>query len=272
MVDLQKDINRSFHADDPQYYRLAENQNQISQYFFVYELFGGKEVYDFVSHDYAKAVVELRVSMTDSRNLKKLLGDIDGYLEQNPVPGTVVKKTGVGLMWVKMAEYISRTQIVGYSLIFLGVAVILCIAFGSIKVGMLAMIPNIAPVVVVLGAMTWLGMHLDYVKLLLATIAIGIGVDDTIHLMINLRRQFLKTGNYEKAVVLALKDVEPALLITTIILVGAFSCYLLSSMAIISSFGVLLSAAIVVALLADLLFMTALVLLTKPFGPEASKQ
>ncbi|HCS28087.1 MAG TPA: hypothetical protein DIW43_11580 [Spongiibacteraceae bacterium] len=116
--------------------------------------------------------------------------------------------------------------------------------------------------------MGWLDMHLDYVKLLLATIAIGIAVDDTIHLMINLRRQFLKTGNYEEAVQLALKDVGPALLITTIILVGAFSAYLLSSMAIISSFGILLSAAIVVALLADLLFMPALVLLTKPFGPE----
>lgn len=268
VADLQKDINRSFHGDNPEYYRLAESQNLISQYFFVYELSGGKEVYDFVSHDYAKAVVELRVSMTDSRNLKKLLADVDHYLEQNPVPGAVVKKTGVGLMWVKMAEYISRTQIIGYSLIFLGVAVILCIAFGSIKVGMLSMIPNIAPVVVVLGAMGWLDMHLDYVKLLLATIAIGIAVDDTIHLMINLRRQFLKTGNYEEAVQLALKDVGPALLITTIILVGAFSAYLLSSMAIISSFGILLSAAIVVALLADLLFMPALVLLTKPFGPE----
>lgn len=268
VADLQKDINRSFHGDNPEFYRLADDQQLISQYFFVYELSGGKEVYDFVSHDYAKAVVELRVKMTDSRNLKKLLSDIDNYLEQNPVPGAVVKKTGVGLMWVKMAEYISHTQIVGYSLIFLGVAVILCVAFGSIKVGMLSMIPNIAPVLVVMGVMGWLDMHLDYVKLLLATIAIGIAVDDTIHLMINLRRQFLKTGNYAQAVDLALKDVGPALMITTIILIGAFSCYLLSSMAIISSFGLLLSAAILVALLADLLFMPALVLLTKPFGSE----
>lgn len=268
VADLQKDINRSFHGDDPVWYRLADDAQLISQYFFVYELSGGKEVYDFVSHDYAKAVVELRVQMTDSNNLKKLLADIDDFLEQNPVPNAEIKKTGVGLMWVKMADYISRTQIVGYSLIFFSIAVILCIAFGSIKVGLLAMIPNIAPVLVVLGAMGWLDMHLDYVKLLLATIAIGIAVDDTLHLMINLRRQFIKTGNYEQAVVLALKDVGPALLITTIILVGAFSCYLLSSMAILSSFGILLSAAIVVALVADLLFMPALILLTKPFGPE----
>lgn len=271
VADLQKDINRSFHADDPAFFRLADDARLISQYFLVYELSGGKAVYDYVSRDYAKAVVELRVGMTNSRNLKKLLADIDAYLARHPVPDAELRKTGVGLMWVKMAEYISHTQLVGYSLVFLGVAAILCIAFGSLKVGLLSMIPNLAPVIVVLGAMGWLGLHLDYVKLLLATVAIGIAVDDTIHLMINLRRQFLKTGNYQQAVLLALQDVGPALLITTIILVGAFSCYLLSSMAIISSFGVLLSAAIVVALVADLLFMPALVLLTRPFGPERAQ-
>ncbi len=268
VADLQKDINRSFHGDDPEWYRLSDNDTLISQYFFVYELSGGKEVYDYVSRDYSKAVVELRVEMTQAANLKKLLADIDDYLEQHPVPSAELKKTGVGLLWVVMAEYISRTQLIGYSLIFVGVAIILCLAFGSIKVALLAMIPNMAPVIVVMGAMGWLGIHLDYVKLLLATIAIGIAVDDTIHLVINLRRHFLKTGNYAESVKLALNDVGPALLVTTIILIGAFSCYLLSSMAVISSFGILLGAAILVALVADLLFMPALILLTKPFGPE----
>jgi predicted RND superfamily exporter protein len=148
------------------------------------------------------------------------------------------------------------------------IAVVLCIAFGSIKVGLLAMIPNLAPVIVVLGVMGWADIHLDYMKLLLATIAISIAVDDTIHLVIRFRKAFLATGNYPAALQQSMRDVGPALTITTIILVGAFSCYLLSNMAVIASFGVLLSIAIVVALLADLLFMPALLLVTKPFGAE----
>jgi predicted RND superfamily exporter protein len=171
-------------------------------------------------------------------------------------------------MWVKMGEYIADTQLIGYSLIFVMVAGFLCLAFGSVKVGMLAMIPNLAPVVVVLGLMGWLGIHLDYMKLLLATIAIGIAVDDTLHLVIRFRRCFMASGNYRTALADSMRDVGPALVITTIILLGAFSCYLLSQLAIISSFGVLLGVAISVALLADMLFMPALLLITKPFGPE----
>ena len=74
------------------------------------------------------------------------------------------------------------------------VALLLCLAFGSVKVGLLTMIPNIAPVLLVLGVMGWLGIYLDWMKLLLATIAIGIAVDDSIHLVVRFRRSFYETG------------------------------------------------------------------------------
>ncbi|MDE0604243.1 MAG: hypothetical protein OXI18_07550, partial [bacterium] len=73
------------------------------------------------------------------------------------------------------------TSGLGYSLLFGMIALFLCFAFGSIKVGLLAMIPNLLPVLVVLGFMGWANISLDYLKLLLATIAISIAVDDTIH-------------------------------------------------------------------------------------------
>ncbi|MEX1668264.1 RND family transporter [Zhongshania guokunii] len=268
VVDIQKDLNRSFHGDDPAWYRLPEARDLIAQYFLVYEISGGEELQEFVSQDYSRTVMELRVEMTGSAAITELLKTIDDYIAANPLPNAQVRKTGIGLMWVKMGEYIAETQLYGYSLIFIMVAGFLCVAFGSVKVGMLAMIPNLAPVVVVLGLMGWLGIHLDYMKLLLATIAIGIAVDDTLHLVIRFRRCFLQTGNYRRALEDAMRDVGPALVITTVILIGAFSCYLLSNMAIISSFGVLLCVAISVALLADMLFMPALLLITKPFGPE----
>ncbi len=268
VVDVQKDLNRSFHGDDPAWYRLPEERDLIAQYFLVYEISGGEELQEFVSQDYSRTVMELRVEMTGSAAITELLNTIDQYIAANPIPDAQIRKTGIGLMWVKMGEYIADTQLYGYSLLFIMVAGFLCLAFGSVKVGMLAMIPNLAPVVVVLGVMGWLGIHLDYMKLLLATIAIGIAVDDTLHLVIRFRRCFLHSGNYRRALEDSMRDVGPALLITTAILFGAFSCYLLSNMAIISSFGVLLCLAISVALLADMLFMPALLLLTKPFGPE----
>lgn len=268
IVDFQKDLNRSFHGDDPSWYRVPEDRDLVAQYFLIYEVSGGEELENFVTRDYSSSVVELRVEMTGSANIIALINTLDGYLADHPLPSASVRKSGIGLMWVKIAEYISDTQIQSYSLLFVMITVVLCIAFGSVKVGLLSMIPNMAPVIVVLGLMGWSDMHLDYMKLLLATIAISIAVDDTIHLIIRFRKCFLATGSYHSALRQSMRDVGPALIITTIILVGAFSCYLLSDMAVIASFGVLLSIAILVALLADLVFMPALLLVTKPFGPE----
>ena len=61
------------------------------------------------------------------------------------------------------------------------------------------MIPNLLPILVVLGVMGWADLHLDYMRLLLATVAIGIAVDDTVHMMSRFRREFLRLGNYQAA-------------------------------------------------------------------------
>ncbi len=268
VVDIQKDLNRSFHGDDKAWYTVPDDRNLVAQYFLLYEMSGGEELEDFITRDYSQAVLELRIEIIESSKVRRIMDAIDSYLEANPLPGAEVRKTGIGLMWVKIADYIADTQLYGYSLVFVGIAVILCIAFGSVKVGLLTMIPNVMPVLVVMGLMGWLDMHLDYMKLLLATIAIGIAVDDSIHLVTRFRRRFYETGNYASALELSMRDVGPALVITTLILLGAFSCYQFSNMAVIADFGMLLSVSIAAALVADMLFMPALLMTVKPFGPE----
>ena len=268
ITDVIKDLNRSFNGDDLDYHVIPDANNLVAQYFLVYEMSGGDELDDVVSLDFSRTVLEFRVEITEASNILALLNEIDTYLEEHPIPGAEVRKTGIGLMWVKIAEYIGDTQMKSYALVFAMVATFMCISFGSIRVGMLSMIPNLAPVVITLGIMGWIGVHLDYMKLLLATIAIGIAVDDTIHLVTRYRARFLQTGNYELALQKSLSDVGPALVVTSIILVGSFSSYLFGNTTILSSFGVLLGAAISIALLADLFLMPVLILVLKPFGEE----
>ncbi|MBA3036081.1 MAG: MMPL family transporter [Desulfobacterium sp.] len=119
-----------------------------------------------------------------------------------------------------------------------------------------------------LGFMGWKGMSLDYFRLLLATIAIGIAVDDTVHLMLRFRREFLRTGDYRQALQNSLSSVGQAMIITSIVLISAFLVFLYSTMAVLASFGVLLAITISAALIADLFLTPALVLVFKPFGKE----
>jgi predicted RND superfamily exporter protein len=104
------------------------------------------------------------------------------------------------------------------------------------------------------------------VRLLIASVAIGISVDDTIHHMTRFRLEFRRSGSYERALRASMTDVGRALFITSAVLVAGFLVFFFSSLNSLVLFGVLLATTIGVALVADFLLMPALVLTFEPFG------
>ena len=147
----------------------------------------------------------------------------------------------------------------------------MCAVLGSVRVGLLSMIPNLTPVILTLGVMGWLGIPLDYVKLLIGCVAIGIAVDDTVHMIVRYRHEFRVCGNYQEALAASLKDVGRALFITSAVLVAGFMVCLFSTMRSLSDFGVLVACTIFIALLADFFLLPALIMATRAFGPERTK-
>jgi predicted RND superfamily exporter protein len=133
------------------------------------------------------------------------------------------------------------------------------------------MVPNLSPVFLTLGVMGWLGIPLDYNKVSIAAVAIGIAVDDTIHLVSRYHHEFLRCGDYRQALRASMEDVGRALFITSVALVLGFLVFTLSVMDSTATFGVLLATTIVAALVADFLLMPALVLTFEPFGPEGAR-
>ena len=270
IVDLMKDINESFHNGDPNYYKIPDSRELVAQYLLVYELSGGDEIRDFVSHDYARATLELRTKLTHTSLYQKLVDDIDGQLSAQSLQASTVSKTGIGALWLKFVDYITLSQIQGGVIALSVISLLMCVVFGSVRIGLLSMIPNIAPVILVLGAMGWAGTPLDYYRLLIAPIAIGIAVDDTIHMMSRYRHEFSVSGDYEQALRASMKGVGRALLITSTILVIGFLMNMFSLMDGQKSFGVLVASVIAAALIADFLLLPALVLLFKPFGKQGT--
>ena len=266
--DVLKDLNQAFHAEDPSFYALPESRNLVAQYLLLYETSGGGEVQNYVSGDFSTTSLELRSKTVETSRLHDLVETIDAHLAENPLEASTVRLTGVGALWLVLQDYLTTSQIRGFLLAFTVIAVLLCIVFQSIKTGLLAMLPNLTPVVLTLGAMGWLDVPLDYVRLMLATVAIGISVDDTIHHMTRFRVEFRRTGSYEAALRNSFLDVGRALFITSVVLVLGFLVFRFSTLDTLVIFGSLLATTIGVALLADFLLMPALVLTFKPFGPE----
>ena len=268
ITDVIKELNKAFHGDDPDYYRLPDSEQMLAQLLLVYEVSGGEDIEDVLNFDRSATAMQLRLKMAPASDVRSLLNQMDQYFEQNPVEGIAVETSGIGLLWVRMAHYISSTQIQGYTLVFGLITLVMIFAFGSVKVGVLGMVPNLFPIVLCLGLMGWMHWHLDYLRLMMATIAIGIAVDDTIHMVSRLRHEFLRSGNYQTAVTEAMAGVGPALVATTVILTLSFMSFLLSGMAVMASFGILLALAIVAALIADIFLLPVLVLKLRPFGAE----
>jgi predicted RND superfamily exporter protein len=268
IVDILKDLNQTFHADDPDYFRLPETRELVAQYLLLYETAGGSESDEYVSSDYQRASLELRLKLAPTSRTAELVRDLRAELDARPLQASTMSLTGIGALWVKLLDYIVSSQIRGFLIAFSIIGVLMCLLFGSVKTGFISMLPNLAPVVLTLGIMGWTGIELDYGKVSIAAVAMGIAVDDTIHLVSRFRHEFRRRGRYEEALFAAMQDVGRALLITSIALVLGFLMLVFSTLASQATYGILLATTIVTALIADFLLMPALVLTFRPFGPE----
>ncbi len=272
LVDLIKDLNQSFHGEDPAYYRIPDNRELISQYLLVYELSGGEDLFSYVTEDYSQALLQMRVQLTNSSVLADFDQEIQQYLDENPIALSEKSATGIGALWLKLINYISDSQMKGLSIAVVVITILISFIFGSLKLGLVSMVPNIFPILIVGGIMGWMGVYLDYSKLFIAPIAIGIAVDDTIHMMTRFKLEFERLGNYKEAYKATIHEVGKALVITSVTLVLGFSAMLFSLMTAQVWFGILISLSIILALLADIFVTPLLVIWLKPFGKEKAPE
>ena len=162
------------------------------------------------------------------------------------------------------------SQIESFLYAFALIGAMMCFIFGSFKTGLLSMVPNVWPILLTLGGMGWLGIPLDYNKIMIATVAMGIAVDDTIHFVSRYHHEFNVSGSYAEALTAAMTDVGHAVFVTSLVLVLGFLVNLFSVLDASAQSGVLLATTIATALVADLLLTPALVLTIEPFGPEGA--
>jgi predicted RND superfamily exporter protein len=268
IVDYLKELNQGFHGGDIAYHVIPKERDALAQLLLVYELSGGREMNDVRNIDRSKTVLELRVKLVSASKVRELIDKLDEHVAVNPIPGAKVELSGIGLLWVKIADYIASSQISGASSSFLLILAFIAISFGSLRLGLWAMIPNVLPFVFVLGFMGAMGWHLDYFRMMLASVTMGISVDDTIHFLARLRVVFSEKGNYKEALRETMHEVGIPLTITSFALIVAFSSYLISDAAILSSFGVLLCLSVFVGWIVELLLTPTLMVLFKPYGPE----
>ena len=171
--------------------------------------------------------------------------------------GVETELTGSSLLFMNMDKYLVNGQIESMGLVLVVLLMAMILLFRSLRMGLMAMIPNVVPIAAMLGLMGWMDIRLDGFTVMIACIAIGIGVDDTIHYLHHLKHELSLGKDLDRAMADTVLSVGRALVFTSVVLALGFWIFCLSDFVGTFNFGLLTGVTVLVALIADLVILPA---------------
>lgn len=267
ILDILKDLNQTLNEGDPAYFRIPDTEEEVAQMMMLYENAGGTESEYWVDYDYRRLRLMVEISDFNSAEVEKELNDID-RVAQEVFPGATITAVGNLPQYNVMMQYLVRGQMLSFIISVLIIGVILMIAFQSVKVGLIGLIPNIMPAIFVGGIMGWAGIPLDMMTATIIPMMLGMAVDDTIHFINHSKLEYDRCGKYPKSINRTFRVVGVAIVTTSIITSAVFGSFATSPCAMNSHFGWLAVVGIISALAADLFVTPILVKRFKVFGNE----
>ena len=267
ILDILKDLNQTLNGGDEAYFRIPDTEEEVAQMLILYENAGGSETEYWMDYDYKRLRLMVEISDFNSGEVERELNDIAKKTEAM-FPGVNVTAVGNIPQYTTMMQYLVRGQMQSFLISVLIIAIILMIAFQSVRVGLIGLIPNLMPAIFVGGYMGWAGIPLDMMTATLIPMMLGMAVDDTIHFINHSKLEFDRKPDYSVAIRRTFRVVGVAIVTTSIITSAVFACFATSACAMCINFGVLAVIGILSALLADLFITPLLVKKFHVYGKE----
>jgi predicted RND superfamily exporter protein len=216
-----------------------------------------------VDTEWKRARTTVRMRMT-SVELEGFVADVMAFHEKET--RELFSVTATGKSWMAKRALDRVMQDMGGSVLLVAGAFLLMfsVLFGSIRVGLLSMVPNLAPLVMTAGLMGWIGIDLNFSTVTVFTISLGLAVDNTIHFLSRFRVEMVKDQDPAGATRRTLWGAGRAIVFSSILLMVGFAAILTSSFRLTFFFGLLGGATILSALLTDLFLLPSLMLIFKP--------
>ena len=260
ITDYVKLLSKVFHRNDPASFRIPDTQKEVAQLFLFYSFSGDPEDFaPYVNGDYSSANIMVRSRIVGSIRTAEAIDNIERYADGLFGEDVSVKVTGTIPMVNKSANEVATGQVKGILACLAVIFVVMTVLFTSPRVGLLAMIPNVLPILALFGVMGYTGTPLTFSTSLIACIAIGLGVDDTIHIMSRYNSELKESVDPDEAVRRTVKTLGKPVIYTTVSLFLGFTIIAGSDFIPIRQFGALTGMVVLVCLVADLVMLPALV-------------
>lgn len=228
----------------------------------------------YLLEDIDEARIQLRAMETGGQLRRaELLEKIKNYaVNEVGISPDDIRFTGILVLYNNMLQSLYKSQILTLGAVFIGIMLMFLVLFRSIKISIIAIVPNFLAAGIVLGGMGIMRIPLDMMTITIAAITVGIGVDHAIHYLTRFIREFSVDGNYVASMHRAHASIGQALFYTAITIIVGFSILALSNFIPSVYFGLLTGLAMLAALLGSMTLLPKLILITKPFGADSTAQ
>ncbi|MCB9091825.1 MAG: MMPL family transporter [Halobacteriovoraceae bacterium] len=259
IVDIVKNINKVFHNNQQDFFIIPESQKAIAENIFFYTLGlpQGKELTNRISLDEKSIRITGLWSVEDSTTALHKISEIENQAKKFHLDAKV---TGKLPLFHELTPKIVGTFLNSFLFAFICITLTLIISLKSLKLGLLALIPNILPLILG-GALYYLaGQHVDIGSVIIASVCLGIAVDDSIHLLFEYQKHRRRGIDTIKSLGIIVHNTFPALFFTTFILNVGFGMIVFSDYVPNVKFGIMVSIILFMALIADFIVLPIILL------------
>ena len=263
LTDTMKRLNKNMHGDDQSYYRLPDERDLSAQYLLLYELSlpFGLDLNNQINIDKSSTRLTVILESISTQDALALENSAQEWLKKNAPPEMASHGASPLIMFSHIAMRNIDSMMVGTFFALLLTSAILVAVLRSFKLGLISTVPNLVPMAMTFGIWGWVVGEIGLAVSVVAPVALGIIVDDTVHFLSKFRRARVELGKTtEEAIRYSFHTVGTALILTSIVLVCGFLVMTLSGFRMNVQLGFMTTIAIVCALLADFLFLPSLLM------------
>ncbi|MGQ3683677.1 MAG: efflux RND transporter permease subunit [Candidatus Loosdrechtia sp.] len=258
-------IHQNIKGDKKPHSSLPVTGKEAADYLRLVSFYGDKNVDCLYTKDLTNARISVRMKQVGSNRYKTIIESIKEYIQKHLNTAVLSWRiTGIVPLLINVQENILWSEIWSFSIAFLLTFLSIAIALKSVKIGLISIIPNLLPITITLGLMGFNGMRLDAATIMIASITLGISVDNTIHIFYRFKRELSDDGDYSGAIHRTLQGVGKTALFTSLSAACGFAVFSLSGFKPVQYFGLLTSITLLNAIISDLLISPSCLMLFKP--------
>lgn len=261
-LDGFKEIDRavSKNEDWSEENYLSYERETFAQILFVGELSNNDDLRDMLLPDNKIGQFFVFTDYMANSEARELVAEIEKLISIHLPAEIKASITGIPVLWANMDRQLFSSQIAGLSIMVVVILATLMVATRSLPLSIIGLVANLLPILTIIGLMSWLDIKLDIGTTIIGGIALGMAVDDTIHFLTHYVRSRDKGMNTQDALIATVKLTGVPIVLTSVLIAVCFSVMVLSQFSPTSYFGVFTSAAILLALITDLLLLPAILM------------